>query len=458
VNQKFVKPKPGGVAEIQIDRLSVKGHGIGNYGDYQVLIRGAIPGDLLHARFRKVRHRRRECEAAIVERIESSVDREEAECEHFGLCGGCLWQNIPYDEQLHMKQKLVINAVKPAGDVEIAEPMRAPRPLRYRNKMEFSFGAGDEGQVEIGLHPAGQFGRIFDLDRCELMPARTSDIVSVVRKAAADLNLAAYDLRQHTGLLRFLTVREGSSSGQAMVIVTTSAESFPEADEVATRIVDEIPGVESVIHTINTEKAQVAFGQESRVLAGKGSIQDQLGPFTFDISPSSFFQPNAEQAALMFEEVVRLCDLEGGERVLDAYCGTGGISLFLSLLADSVVGVEASEEAIRDASRNSAQNSIYNCEFISGPAEDLLGHLRDQGDRFDVAVTDPPRAGMHHKATRALVDLGPKRIVYVSCNPAALAQDILILEAHGYVLKRLQLVDMLPQTPHCEVLARLDKE
>lgn len=453
--ESYVKPRPGHVLEVEIEDLTVKGQGVATYGEYRVFVRGAVPGDKVLTRLRKVRHRRREAEGRPVERTGAAIERVQPDCEHFGLCGGCLWQDIPYGGQVALKERMVLEAVAPADDVEIGETLRAPSAYRYRNKMEFSIGAGENGQVEIGLHPAGQFGRIFDLGRCELIAPPASEIVDLVRSFARDRGLSPYDLRAHEGLLRFLTVREGTQTGDVMVILTTSGDDFPEVGDLGERLLACHPAVKGFIHTVNREKAQVAFGNENRVVSGVGAIQDRLGPFTFDISPTSFFQPNTLQAERMFERVVDLAELTVTDRVLDAYCGTGGISLFLSQASGEVMGVEVSEEAVRDAARNSAQNDVTNCQFMSGPAEDLLGQLCAQGDRFDVAVTDPPRAGMHHRAIRGLIDLGPERIVYVSCNPAALSNDLSILEAHGYRLDYLQLVDMLPQTPHCEVLARL---
>ena len=452
---KFVKPRPGGVVQVEIEGLNVKGQGIGSYGEYQVLVRGSIPGDTVLSRFRKVYHRRREGEARIIERISQSVERVDPACGHFGVCGGCLWQDVPYGEQTRLKEELVNQALHPKDTVEIGPTLSAPSPLGYRNKMEFSIGEGDAGNVQIGLHPAGQFGSIFDLDRCELMPGVTSEIVNAVRAYANTHGLSPYDLKAHRGLLRFLTIREATQTGEILVMITTSGEPFPEVDALAAQLRSDFPRIEGVIHTINREKAQVAYGDENRVVAGKGSMKERLGEFVFDVSPSSFFQPNTQQAEVMFGRIVTLCELKDTDRVLDAYCGTGGISLFLSRAAGHVLGVEVSVEAIRDASRNSAQNNVSNCEFISGPAEDLLGQLCAQGERFDVAVTDPPRAGMHHRAIRGLIDLAPDRIVYVSCNPSALSTDVATLEAHGYTLDYLQLVDVLPQTPHCEVLARL---
>ena len=453
----FRKPKPGVVVELEIEGLTERGMGVGLYGDYRVSVRGPIPGDRVVARIRKVFNRKKECDARVVDRISAAIERVAPDCLHFGDCGGCLWQDLAYSDQLKLKERLVLDTVCPGREVAIGDALRAPQPYEYRNKMEFSFGEGEDGSVEIGLHPAGQFGRIFDLQRCSLVGSQVSEIVDAVRHFAEDAGLPVYDLKRHTGLLRFLTIREGTGTGELMVVVTTSGEPFEAAERLGRTLSDKFAGITSVVHTVNREKAQVAFGSESHVLFGSGSIRERLGPFEYEVSPQSFFQPNVRQAERMFERVISLCELTGRERALDVYCGTGSISLYLSQHADRVLGVEVSNEAIQDAVRNSARNQVENTEFMAGPAEDLLGQLRDQGERFDVAVTDPPRAGMHHKALRGLIDLQPYRILYVSCNPKALASDLKTFEAHGYHLNYLQLVDMLPQTPHCEVLARLDK-
>lgn len=448
-----IKPKPGRVAELRVEGLTVKGQGVAAFGDYRVTVRGAIPGDTVVSRFRKVRHRRREGDARIVERVSAAVERQPAPCAHFGECGGCLWQDLAYEEQLRLKERIVTEALRPGDGVDVRPSLPAPAPYGYRNKMEFSVGSHD-GKVLVGLHPAGRFGHVVDVGACELMPAPTSEVIAFIRAYANEHGLSAYDLRSHEGLLRFVTVR-ATRSGDLMVNLTTSADPFPEREGLATGLSERFPCVVSVVHTVNREKAQVAYGDEVMVVAGQGSITETLGPYRFEVSPFSFFQPNAAQAEAMFERVVDLCALDGTERVLDAYCGTGGISLYLAPGSDRVLGVEASEDAVRDAARNSASNGVTNCSFVAGPAEDLLGQLCRQGESFNVAVTDPPRAGMHHKALRGLIDLSPDTIVYVSCNPAALATDAAALAAHGYRLNTLQLVDMLPQTPHCEVIARL---
>jgi len=247
----------------------------------------------------------------------------------------------------------------------------------------------------------------------------------------------------------------GALFGMKMVVLTTSGEPFPGKDALGQVLMREIPEVASVIHSINRRKAQVAIGEEEHLLAGRPAVRERLGRFTFEISPTSFFQTNSVQAERLYRRVTDLAELAAESRVLDVYCGAGGISLFLSERAGSVVGVEASEAAVSDAARNSANNAVRNCSFVSGEAERVLGEMAARGERFDCAVTDPPRPGMHPKAIEALIALRPSRIVYVSCNPKALGVDLNRLMSAGYRTDYLQLVDMFPHTPHCEVLARL---
>ena len=452
----MLKPKRGDRLMLEIESLDPKGRGVAHAGDYIVYVRGGVPGDRLDVRIRRVRHRRKEAEAGIEAIVGADIPRVPARCPHFGTCGGCLWQDLPYEAQVRLKQELVRTCLQEAGiDVSLEPPLPAEDPFFYRNKMEFSFGVSRDCGFDVGLHFRGRFDRIFDLEACFLQSEQSNRIVDRVRGFARERGLSAYHLKRHEGLLRFLTVREGKQTGETMVVLTTSGEDFPDAERMGTLLIREFPGIKSVVHSINRRKAQVAIGDEERTVAGDGAIRERLGNFVFEISPSSFFQTNTLQAERLYRRVVDLVDAQPDDRLLDVYCGTGAISLFLSEYAGEVVGVEVAEAALRDAVRNSANNGVGNCQFVSGPAERVLHQFKIQGERFDAAVIDPPRPGVHPKALQALIDLQPERIVYVSCNPQALGGDLKRLEAAGYRTDCLQLVDMFPHTPHCEVLARL---
>lgn len=449
--------KRGSLITTKIDFLDHKGNGIGYSGEYTVSVRGALPGDEVVARIRRVKNRVRQIESRMHRILESGTERIDARCSHFSICGGCLWQDIPYARQVAFKQDLVARCLREADiSLELCDPIVARDPYFYRNKMEFSFGKTLEGDIQLGLHLGGRFDRVFDLEACYLQSEQSNRIVEMVRTFVLQEQLDVYDLKSHVGLLRFLTIREGKNTGEAMVILTTSDERFDRAERLGVTLEEAFPGVKSVVHCINRSKAQVAFGEDERVLAGTLRVEERLGPFRFEISPGSFFQTNTTQAEQLYLKVLEFADPGAEDRVLDLYCGTGAISLFLSQRAREVVGIEVAESAIADAARNSANNDVQNCTFISGAAEDVLRQVRFKGEAFDTVVTDPPRPGMHPKAIEELCRLRAPKIVYVSCNPQALGKDLRILEGAGYETTMIQFVDMFPHTPHCEVIAKLE--
>lgn len=450
------RPKQGERVVLEVESLDGKGRGIAHRDGYTIGVPRALPGDRVVARLRRVRHRRREAEARAESIEHEGIARVPARCPHFGTCGGCTWQDVDYPDQIRLKEQMVVACLSDAGiGVPLEESMVCEDLFFYRNKMEFSFGVSQETGVDLGLHVRGRFDRVFDLEACYLQSEQSNRIVDRVRRLARERGLRAYHLHRHEGLLRFLTVREGKLTGETMVILTTSAEDLPEAGALGELLADEFPGIRSVIRTINSRKAQVAVGDRQEVMAGVSTVRERLGNFTFEISPNSFFQTNTQQAHRLYSRIVELAAPEPGSRALDAYCGTGAISLYLSEWVGEVVGLESSETAVGDAVRNSGNNNVENCQFVCGPAETGIRQLWAQGERFESVVVDPPRPGMHPKALGDLADMGPNRIVYVSCNPQALGSDLRRLENEGYRTDCVQLVDMFPHTPHCEVLARL---
>ena len=449
-------PKRGDLVELTIQSLDEKGQGVASLGSYTVRVRGGLPGDRIVARMGRIRHRRLQADAKAEERVQQEVERITAPCSHFGTCGGCVWQDVMYEKQVEFKREIVSQSLKEAGlEIQLEKPILTQDPFSYRNKMEFSFGQSEDGRVDLGLHSPGRFDRIFDLESCHLQSEISNQIVRMVREWVRERGLQAYHLYRHTGLLRFLTLREGKRTGEVMVVLTTSGDEFPDALELGQEIVTSFPEVKSVVHSINRRKAQIAIGEEEVLLAGKPEIRERLGKFEFDISPSSFFQTNSVQAERLYLQAAEFAEAQPNDQVLDVYCGTGGLSLFMSQIAGSVTGIELAESSIQDANRNAASNQVENCNFIPGAAEDVLGELGEQGKVFDVAITDPPRSGMHKSALRALIGLAPNRIVYVSCNPKAMGNDLKGLCEGGYRIDRVQLVDMFPHTPHCEVVSRL---
>ena len=443
--------KPGNRIEVAVESLNAKGDGVARVGEREVLVRRAVPGD--RAVVRLVKKRKGRFEAEIEELVTEGYARQQARCRHFGMCGGCRWQELAYADQLAVKEQMVAEALATSGqDLPPLEAiLPSPDPFFYRNKMEFSFGRDRDGLLQLGLHVRGRFNWIFDLEECHLQSPLSNRIVESVRCAARRLQLAPYDLKRHEGLLRFLVVRDAKRTGQVMVNLVVASYPDPAIAELVDRVIADIGEINVFLVTLHTGKAQVAIGEREFLIKGDGRISEECAGLQFDISPQSFFQTNPVQAERLYALVAEMAGSVGA--VLDMYCGTGSISLLLAAQAQSVLGVEVVEDAVADARGNATRNGVEHCQFVVGAAEEILGDLADR--RFDLVVVDPPRVGLHKKALARLVALQVPRMIYVSCNPHALASDLSELGECGYQVRRVRPVDMFPQTPHCEVIAEL---
>ena len=448
--------KRGDIITVDISEIDSKGDGRGFVEEREVVVRRAVPGDRVEARIAKKRRGR--LNADMVRLVDCAMERTEPVCAHFGLCGGCRWQDVHYADQLRIKEQMVRNALVGQGfaDVEIPPAIAVDAPFFYRNKMEFSFGSDREGRVQLGLHVRGRFNRIFDVEECHLQSPLSNRIVGVVRSAANDMGLSAYNLKTHEGLLRFLVIRDAKNSGQTLVNLVVSSYPDEGVDQLVEHLIREVPELDSLVVTLHSGKAQVAKGEREFVISGGGAIEESCGGIRFDISPQSFFQTNSLQAERLYALIREWAGNQLG-RVLDLYCGTGSIGLHLAPLANEVVGIEVVEEAVADARINAERNGVHNCSFIAGAAEDVLNDVEKQQGAFDLVVVDPPRPGLHRKVLDALGRMQAARLLYVSCNPQTLAENVLVLREYGYAIERVQPVDMFPQTPHCEVVCELVK-
>jgi 23S rRNA (uracil1939-C5)-methyltransferase len=296
---------------------------------------------------------------------------------------------------------------------------------------------------------------VLDIERCLIQSDRMNALLDEVRRFAADQRLSAYRQETGEGLLRFLMLREGRATAEAMVNVVTSAPAVPELAPLVARVQARVPETTSVVMNVNPRKASVAVGVEEHLLGGRDHIRESVGGLSFQVSPSSFFQTNTAQAERLFALALEATGLTGAETVIDLYSGTGAISLLLARRARWVYGIEIAPAAVADAERNAAANGIQNCTFLAGEVRHVLPSLMARGVAAQVVVADPPRAGFHPRALRTLIALAPERIVYVSCNPATLARDLAELGGGGYRLEWVQPVDMFPHTPHIEAVARL---
>jgi 23S rRNA (uracil1939-C5)-methyltransferase len=446
--------RPGEEVELRIDSLAYGGNGVGRLDGFVVFVRGGLPGDLVRARATKVK--RGFAEATRTALVEPGPDRVPAPCRHFGVCGGCRFQDYAYDRQLASKEAQVRDALERLG--RFPEPPLDPivpavQEYGYRNKLEYSFSSGEDGLV-LGFHRAGRWDEVIDVEECLL----TTDVGNAIREAvkrwAREEGLEPYDQETGTGYLRHLVVREGRNTGQVLVVLVTAPGERFDADFLVETLTA-IPEVRSIHWAVNDRPAEVT-NLPTRLLWGEESIEEELCGLRFRIRPNAFLQTNTAMAEVLYGLARESAGLTGSETVYDLYCGTGTIGLSLAASATSVWGVEISEESVACAIENAALNGIENARFFAGNVGQSLEELAEKAGPPDVVVVDPPRAGLAGKALRRTGALRAPRVVYVSCNPTTLASDLAVLrDDYGYVLERCTPVDMFPHTPHIESVSRL---
>jgi 23S rRNA (uracil1939-C5)-methyltransferase len=452
-----VTVKKKDLVKLEISDLAYGGKSVAKLDGLVVLVRAGIPGDIVKAEITKKKSNF--AEARILEIIKESDLRTKPACSHFGLCGGCSWQDLKYGEQLKFKTKQVKESLRHIGgfsDSPIQDALGSDEIFYYRNKMEYAFALGPNQQLILGLHPKERFDQVFDLKECFLQSEKANLIVEFVRNFAKAKNLIPYDLKVRSGFLRFLAIREGKNTDMTMVNLVTNKGEFPFKDEFSSGLLSNFPTVKSVVRNINSKLANIAIGEEEQLLAGEKTITEKLGKFKFEISSNSFFQTNTRQAEKLYEAVLNMADLQGNESVLDLYCGTGTISIFLSQNAKKVIGVESLEESVKNAQRNAELNDITNCEFICGEVKKALAEIETDKQIPDLVVVDPPRAGLHRHVVKSLLNLKSPKIIYVSCNPSTLARDLKILCEEHYQLEKVQPIDMFPHTYHIETVVKLN--
>jgi 23S rRNA (uracil1939-C5)-methyltransferase len=448
--------KKGEELELRIDSLAYGGNGVARVNGFVVFVRGALPGDLVRARVTKAKRGFAEAVAQSV--LEPSSERVEAPCRHYGACGGCRFQDLAYEAQLAAKEQQVRDALVRIG--RIGEPPLEPivpaaSVFGYRNKLEYSFAAGEEG-VELGFHRAGRWDEIVDIEECLLTTDLGNAIRLAVRSWAREEELEPYDQATGTGYLRHLVVREGRNTGQALVLLVTAPGELFETGYFVD-VLRRFPEVRSIHWAINDTPAE-RTNVPAKLLWGEEAIEEEILGLRFRLRPGAFLQTNTEMAEHLYSLAREYAGLGGTENVLDLYCGTGTIALALAREAGAVWGLEISEEAVACAIENADLNGIGNAHFFAGNVGQTLEELVEQSGAPDVVVVDPPRAGLAGKALRRTGALGAERIVYVSCNPTTLASDVQVLrDEFGYELRRCRPVDMFPHTPHVESVSLLTR-
>ncbi|MCJ7577114.1 MAG: 23S rRNA (uracil(1939)-C(5))-methyltransferase RlmD, partial [candidate division Zixibacteria bacterium] len=419
--------------------------------------KGGVPGDVVKAQITK--KKTNYAEAQVLQIMKESELRTKPICSHFGLCGGCSWQDLKYEEQLKFKTKQVKESLRHIGgfsDFPIQEALGSEEIFYYRNKMEYAFAPDPNRQLILGLHPKERFDQVFDLKECFLQSGKANRIVDFVRNFAKEKKLIPYDLRQRSGFLRFLAIRESKNTDMTMINLVTNKGEFPFKAEFSSQLFSNFPFVKSIVRNISSKLANIAMGEEEELLGGDRIITEKLGRFKFEISSNSFFQTNTRQAEKLYEVVLNMADLQGDESVLDLYCGTGTISIFLSQNAKRVIGVESMEESVKNAQRNAELNGVTNCGFVCGEVKKVLAKLFGDKEIPDLVVVDPPRAGLHKHVVKSLLNIKPRRIIYVSCNLSTLARDLKIFCEEYYKLEKVQPIDMFPHTYHIETVVKLN--
>ena len=435
--------------EIEINGLGTNGEGVGRLDNLTVFIEGALPGEKVSAEI--IDTKKNYAVGKLIKILRESPDRVQPICPIFEQCGGCQLQHLSYPAQLIWKRQQVVDAIERIGKirgVEIFDTLGMENPLRYRNKMQFPVGKN----LAIGCYARGSH-KIIDTDICLIQKDVADKVLVAVKKILRRFNISPYDEDSHKGILRHVMSRVGFN-GELMIVLVTATKILPNEKNIAKAIRAELPNVTSIQQNVQTFHNNVILGRETKILYGKPTIKDKIGKLEFNISARSFFQVNTTQAEVLYETAKKFACLTGKETVIDAYCGTGTIGLYVAKNAYKVIGVEIVNSAIDDANKNARENKIRNAEFIVGDAVKVIPRLDIYAD---VVIVDPPRAGCDRKVLETLAAMNPARIVYVSCNPATLARDLAILAELGYHTKKIQPVDMFPHSSHIEAVAQVEK-
>jgi 23S rRNA (uracil1939-C5)-methyltransferase len=445
------RPERGQELELRIDSLAFGGAGVARTdGGYVLFVRDAVPGDRVRAVVTK--RKRHYGEARALEIVDPSPDRVAPRADH----PGAPWQVIPYERQLEIKQGQVGDALRRLGGLDgfaMADIVPAVEQWRYRNKLEFSFGTGFEGELVCGFHAPGSWEDIVGIEDCLLQSERGNGARRDVLAWARAQGLGAYDRGTQTGALRNLVIREGRRTGELQVRLVVT-----DGTEIDTSSLSAAVAAESLLVTRIAGVGETTAGGETELVPGSApTIAEEVAGLRFRLSAQAFFQTNTEMAERLYAVAGDAAGLQGWERVYDLFCGIGTIGLSLAARAGEVWGLEIVEEAIADAIGNARANEISNARFFAGDVRLALRELVEQAGRPDVVVVDPPRAGLSQKVVRRILEAAPKRVVYVSCNPTTLAPNAAQMAEAGYALRSVQPVDMFPQTPHIECVALLER-
>ncbi|WP_078550215.1 23S rRNA (uracil(1939)-C(5))-methyltransferase RlmD [Litchfieldia alkalitelluris] len=440
--------------DVTFEDLTHDGAGVAKVEGFPIFVQNGLPDEKAKIKITKVK--KGYAFGRLVELYEESPFRVDAPCPIYKQCGGCQLQHLSYEGQLVAKRKQVEEVLTRIGhlkNVTVHSVLGMDDPWRYRNKAQVPV-AEREGGLVAGFYQQRSH-EIIDMEACMIQQEKNDQVVQAVKRICEKYGVRAYDEKSHKGTIRHIMARYGVVTGEIMVVLVTRMGELPHKVKIIEEIVREIPEIKSVVQNINTKRTNVIFGDETNVLWGEEYIYDSIGDIKFAISARSFYQVNPEQTKVLYDKALEYAGLTGEESVIDAYCGIGTISLFLAQKAKKVFGVEIVPEAIEDAKRNAELNGIKNAEFAVGEAEVVIPQWKKEGNTAEVIVVDPPRKGCDDALLQTIIEMKPKRVVYVSCNPGTLARDLRVLEDGGFKTLEVQPVDMFPHTTHVECVAQL---
>ncbi|MBC2259194.1 23S rRNA (uracil(1939)-C(5))-methyltransferase RlmD [Listeria booriae] len=442
--------------DVVFEDLTHDGNAVAKIDGYPIFVPQGLPDEI--AQIKVLKTNKNYGFGKIIELTKESADRVTPPCLVYSQCGGCQLQHLSYNGQLRMKQKQVAQVMKRIGkqDVEVLPTLGMENPWNYRNKAQVPVGFVN-GRLVAGFYQQRSH-QIIDMNTCLIQQEENNEVIQTARAIFAKYYVEPYDETTRKGVLRHLMTRFATTTGELMLVIVTTKLNFPNKAEILAELQQSIPELTSLVQNVNTANTNVIFGEQTVVLAGREYIMDAIHGISFAISARSFYQVNPEQTEILYAEALKLAGLTGEETVIDAYCGIGSISLCLAKEAKHVYGVEIVPQAIEDARANAKLNKMDNVTFAVGKAEEVIPDWFKQGIKADVLVVDPPRKGCDDALLQTILKMEPKRVVYVSCNPATLARDMLVLTEGGYEAKMVQPVDMFPQTTHVECVTVLQRQ
>ena len=440
---------------VEIIDNGFEGEGIAKINDFTIFVPNAIKGEkvkILIVKFLKSYGY-----GKIIELLEKSIDRVKSDCDTYKRCGGCSLRHIKYEKTLEMKQNAVQSLVNKIlkNKIEVQKTLGMENPYYYRNKAQYPVGKNSEGKAQIGVF-ANRTHEIIPIQECYIQNKKSQEVAKFVIEFINANNISVYNEKTRKGLVRHIVTKVGVKTNEIMCVLVINGKEIPKEKELVTEVTKKFPEVKTIVKNINTQNTNVVMGKENIVIYGSGYIKDQLGKYIFKISPHSFYQVNPIQAENLYNIGVQAANISKNDIVFDLYCGIGTISLFMAQYAKKVYGIEIVEQAIQDAKENAKINNIENAEFIAGDVENVLDDLiKIKKVIPDVIMIDPPRKGMDNKSVENILNIKPKKLVYISCNPATLVRDLAKFEEE-YEVKTIKPVDMFPFTSHVECVSVLE--